>query len=127
MSTLRTSKILPLKGENVVSVPGHVIQVVSSTLTSTASGTGTSIVDTGLTGTISECDFYNNTNFPSSSALNISGDLSSDLNIINSSFSCNYRNTSGGAVKIEDDVHVDFTECTFYGNEANSSKEQRTI
>ena len=52
MSTLRTSKILPLKGENVVALPGHVIQVVSSTLTSAASGTGTSIVDTGLTGTI---------------------------------------------------------------------------
>ena len=37
---------------HVLNAPGHVIQVVSSTLTSTASGTGTSIVDTGLTGTI---------------------------------------------------------------------------
>ena len=65
MSTLRTSKILPLKGENVVSVPGHVIQVVSSTLTSTASGTGTSIVDTGLTGTITPSS--------SSSKIHVSG------------------------------------------------------
>ena len=52
MSTIRTSKILPLKGENVVSLPGHVIQVVSSTLTSTASAQGTDVVDSGLTATI---------------------------------------------------------------------------
>ena len=32
--------------------PGNVIQVVSSTLTSAVTGTGTSIVDTGLTATI---------------------------------------------------------------------------
>ena len=37
---------------HVLNAPGHVIQVVSSTLTSTASGSGTSIVDTGLTATI---------------------------------------------------------------------------
>jgi len=37
---------------HVLNAPGHVIQVVSSTLTSTASGTGSSIVDTGLTATI---------------------------------------------------------------------------
>ena len=36
----------------IFSSPGHVIQTVSSTLTSTATGTGTSIVDTGLTATI---------------------------------------------------------------------------
>ena len=52
MSTIRTSKILPLNGENVVSLPGHVVQVVSSTLTSAVSGTGQSVVDTGLTATI---------------------------------------------------------------------------
>ena len=52
MSTLRTSKILPLKGENVVALPGHVIQVVSSTMTSTASATGLDVVDSGLAATI---------------------------------------------------------------------------
>ena len=52
MSTLRTSKILPLKGENVVALPGHVIQVVSSTLTSTTSAQGTDVVDSGLAATI---------------------------------------------------------------------------
>ncbi len=83
------------------------------------------------TGTITGCNFYNNSNpgaanpsatgTPSSSAMDITGDLSSDLDIINTSFSCNFRNVSGGAVKIEDDVHVDFIGCTFYNNEANSS------
>ena len=59
MSTLKTNTIQAATGTTVsvanghtFAPSGHVIQVVSSTLTSTASGTGTSIVDTGLTGTI---------------------------------------------------------------------------
>ena len=59
MSTLKTNTIQAATGTTVsvadghtFAPPGHVIQVVSSTLTSTASGTGTSIVDSGLTGTI---------------------------------------------------------------------------
>ena len=84
------------------------------------------------TGNITGCDFYGNSNpgatYPassglsSSSALDISGSLTSDLNITNTTFSCNFRNVSGGAVKIQDDVHVDFEGCTFYRNEANSSR-----
>ena len=59
MSTLKTNTIQAATGTavNIASghsftAPGHIIQTVSSTLTSTASGTGTSIVDSGLTGTI---------------------------------------------------------------------------
>ena len=48
---ITVNKIVPRTG-TAVAIPGHVIQTVSSTLTSTASGTGTSIVDTGLTATI---------------------------------------------------------------------------
>ena len=48
---INVNKIVPRTGTGV-SIPGHVIQTVSSTLTSTATGTGTSIVDTGLTATI---------------------------------------------------------------------------
>lgn len=86
----------------------------------------------GLTGTIDASNFYGNNNpngvypqspgLPSSSALEIEGDLTSDLNITNSTFSCNFRNVSGGAIQIHDDVHVDFDGCTFYRNEANASK-----
>ena len=47
-----SSNTINVASGHVLNAPGHVIQVVSSTLTSTASGTGTSIVDTGLTGTI---------------------------------------------------------------------------
>lgn len=59
MSTLKTNTIQAATGTTVsvanghtFAPPGHVIQVVSSTLTSAASGTGTSVVDTGLTATI---------------------------------------------------------------------------
>jgi len=52
MSTLRTSKILPLDGESAVSIPGSVIQVVSSDFTGVATGTGVTPVDTGLAATI---------------------------------------------------------------------------
>jgi hypothetical protein len=51
MSTLKTNLIQPSTG-TAVQIPGHTIQTVSSTLTSAATGTGTSIVDTGLTATI---------------------------------------------------------------------------
>lgn len=97
-------------------------------------GTDAVIVNMGVTatGNITNCDFYGNSNpsatypqspgLPSSSALDISGSLTSDLNITNTTFSCNFRNVSGGAVKIQDDVHVDFDGCTFSKNEANSSR-----
>lgn len=97
-------------------------------------GTDALTVNMGATtvGYITGCDFYGNSNpnaeypaspgLPSSSALDIQGSLTSDLNITNSTFSCNFRNVSGGAVKIQDDVHVDFDGCTFYRNEANSSR-----
>jgi len=59
VSILKTDKIQASHGTNIslasghtFSPAGHVIQVVSSTLTSAATGTGTSIVDTGLTATI---------------------------------------------------------------------------
>ena len=59
MSTLKTNTIQAATGTTVsvanghtFAPPGHVIQVVSSTLTSAASGTGTSLADTGLTSTI---------------------------------------------------------------------------
>lgn len=59
VSTLKTNTIQAATGTSisvasghVLNAPGHVIQTVSSTLTSTATGTGTSIVDTGLTATI---------------------------------------------------------------------------
>jgi hypothetical protein len=59
VSTLKTNTIQAATGTtvnvasgHVLNAPGHVIQTVSSTLTSTATGTGTSIVDTGLTATI---------------------------------------------------------------------------
>jgi len=86
----------------------------------------------GLVGYITGCTFINNGNpgglYPpasgvgagSSSALNITGEPTSDLNITNSVFKCNFRNTTGGAVKIDDNVHVDFLGCTFGGNEANT-------
>ncbi|OWY21683.1 hypothetical protein C7N43_09005 [Sphingobacteriales bacterium UPWRP_1] len=83
------------------------------------------------TGTITGCSFINNSNplaynpatvgTATASALSVTGTLTSDLNIINSAFRCNFRNTSGGAVQIHDDVHVDFDGCTFAGNEANAS------
>ena len=47
-----TGNRITVPNGHVLQAPGHVIQVVSSTLTSTATGTGTSIVDTGLTATI---------------------------------------------------------------------------
>ncbi len=86
----------------------------------------------GLTGTIDASNFYGNNTpggtypqspgLPSSSALAITGTLTSDLNITNSTFSCNFRNVSGGAIQIHTTVHVDFDGCTFYRNEANASK-----
>ena len=47
-----SSNTINVASGHVLNAPGHVIQTVSSTLTSTATGTGTSIVDTGLTATI---------------------------------------------------------------------------
>ena len=59
VSILKTNTIQASHGTNIsvasghtFSPAGHVIQVVSSTLTSAVTGTGTSIVDTGLTATI---------------------------------------------------------------------------
>ena len=72
MSTLKTNTIQAATGTTVsvadghtLAPPGHVIQVVSSTLTSAASGSGTSVVDTGLTATITPSS--------TSSKINVSG------------------------------------------------------
>ncbi len=87
------------------------------------------------TGIIIGCNFYRNSNpaathppgepdntgTATASAMAITGSLTSDLNIINSTFSCNFRNVGGGAIQIHDDVHVDFSGCTFERNEANVS------
>ena len=51
-STLTVDNIVGATSSDKIHIPGHVIQTVSSTLTSTVSSTGTSIVDTGLTATI---------------------------------------------------------------------------
>ncbi len=94
-------------------------------------GTDALVVDLGAasTGTISGCDFYGNNNplgtYPqspgvsTSSAMNVLG--TGTLNVENSTYSCNFRNVSGGAVKIETACTVNFTGCTFYRNEANAS------
>lgn len=85
------------------------------------------------TGTITGCNFYNNLTggavyaspgqlgTGTASALAINGSLTSDLNIINSNFTCNFRNASGGAIQIHTSAHVDFTGCSFSRNEANVS------
>ena len=52
LATSATPTTVEIASGHVLNAPGHVIQTVSSTLTSTATGTGTSIVDTGLTATI---------------------------------------------------------------------------
>ena len=52
LATSATPTVVEVSSGHVLKAPGHVIQTVSSTLTSTATGTGTSIVDTGLTATI---------------------------------------------------------------------------
>ena len=72
MSTLHVNKLKAAVGTTVsladghtFAPPGHVIQVVSSTLTSAASGTGQSVVDTGLTATITPSS--------SSSKIHVSG------------------------------------------------------
>ena len=72
MSTLKTNTIqaatgtsLNIASGHVLNAPGHVIQTVSSTLTSVASGSGTSVVDTGLTATITPSS--------TSSKINVSG------------------------------------------------------
>ena len=48
----RSGNTITVNSGDKLYAPGHVIQVVSGTLTSAATGTGTSIVDTGLTATI---------------------------------------------------------------------------
>ena len=74
MSTLTVQNIqgssssgnkIQVSSGHVLNAPGHVIQVVSGTLTSVASGTGTSVVDTGLTATITPSS--------SSSKIHVSG------------------------------------------------------
>ena len=58
MSTIKVDTIktragnVPKASDLGLNITGSVLQVVSSVLTSTASGTGTSIVDSGLTATI---------------------------------------------------------------------------
>ena len=48
----RSGSNISIPSGNILHAPGHVLQVVSSPLTSTVTGTGTSIVDSGLTATI---------------------------------------------------------------------------
>lgn len=82
-------------------------------------------------GNITGCNFYGNSNpnatfpqspgLPSSSAMAVTGDLFSTLNITNTTFSCNFRNVSGGAIQIHSATNVNFEGCTFYRNEANAS------
>ena len=48
---INVNKIVPRTGTGV-SIPGHVIQVVSSDFTDVATGTGTTPVDSGLAATI---------------------------------------------------------------------------
>jgi len=52
LATSATPTTVEVSSGHVLQAPGHVIQVVSSTLTSVASGTGQSVVDTGLAATI---------------------------------------------------------------------------
>tara|TARA_B100000242_G_scaffold287194_1_gene253697 strand:+ start:462 stop:1025 length:564 start_codon:yes stop_codon:yes gene_type:complete len=52
LASSATPTTVEVSSGHVLQAPGHVIQVVSSTLTSAVTGTGTSIVDTGLTATI---------------------------------------------------------------------------
>ena len=52
LATSATPTTVEVSSGHVLQAPGHVIQVVSSTLTSAASGTGQSVVDTGLAATI---------------------------------------------------------------------------
>tara|TARA_B100000900_G_scaffold386166_1_gene376412 strand:+ start:849 stop:1403 length:555 start_codon:yes stop_codon:yes gene_type:complete len=47
-----SSNTINVASGHVLNAPGHVIQTVSSTFTSTTTGTGTTIADTGLTATI---------------------------------------------------------------------------
>ena len=87
-------------------------------------------VGANTTGTIIGCNFIRNSNpgavspttvgSPTSSALYVTGSALGDLNIINTTFSCNFSNDGGGAADVQG-AHVDFVGCTFSGNEANSS------
>ncbi len=78
-------------------------------------------VSAGATGIITDCKFYNHS-FATSSALGVEGGSNIDVN--SSSFTCNYRDNTGGAggaVEITGASTVNFNTCIFDGNQAGGS------
>lgn len=73
----------------------------------------------GTEGTIESCNFYNHIQ-STGSAMTITG-TGGNLDINNSTYSCNSRIVAGGALRIINASNVDFNGCTFDGNETNSA------
>ncbi len=70
-------------------------------------------------GTIESCNFYNHIQ-STGSAMTISG-AGGQLDINNSTYSCNSRIVAGGAMRILNATGVTFEGCIFDGNETNSA------